>query len=115
MSTWSVDLSHSDLAQPQLPNLILGTVENYDFYEFRRFLISLRKTSFRGHVCLFTGPGISPRTISEIGRHDVETVPYGSTFPFVADPHPDTPRSLPQPIHVYNYRHFLYYDYLLKH
>jgi hypothetical protein len=101
--------------QAQQPDLILGTVENYDFYEFRRFLISLRKTSFRGHVCLFVGPGIRRATIGKIQRYGVELIPYRRAFPFVADPHPDSPGWLPQPIHIYNYRHFLYYDYLLKH
>ncbi|MEO8453667.1 MAG: hypothetical protein ABI454_00770 [Sphingomicrobium sp.] len=90
-------------------------MENYDFYEFRRFLISLRRTRFRGHVCLFVGPGISRRTIAKIRKHDVEVVPYGGAFPFVGDPHSDAPKSLPEPIYVFNYRHFLYYDYLLKH
>jgi hypothetical protein len=113
--TWGVDLSTSDLARLELPNLILGTVANYDFYEFRRFLISLRQTSFRGHICLFVGPGISRGTVRKIRQFDVEVVPYGGAFPFVGDPHADAPKSLPEPIHIYNYRHFLYYDYLLKH
>jgi hypothetical protein len=113
--TRSVDLSPSDPEAAAPQDLILGTVENYDFYEFRRFLISLRRTNFRGHVCLFVGPGISRRTIARIRGHDVEVVPYRSKFPFVADPHPDAPKSLPEPIYVFNYRHFLYCDYLLKH
>jgi hypothetical protein len=112
--TRSVDLSPSDLEAAEPQDLILGTVENYDFYEFRRFLISLRRTNFRGHVCLFVGPGISRRTIARIRDYDVEVVPYRSKFPFVADPHPDAPKSLPEPIYVFNYRHFLYCDYLLK-
>jgi hypothetical protein len=113
--TWSVDLSRSvsESAEPQ--DLILGTVEHYDFYEFRRFLISLRQTSFRGHVCLFAGPGISRATIRKIRRYDVEVVPYRRAFPFIMDPHPDAPESLPQPIYVFNYRHYFYFDYLLKH
>jgi hypothetical protein len=111
----SVDLSLSDPDCANALDLILGTAENYDFYEFRRFLISLRRTNFRGHLCLFVGPGISRRTIARIRHYDVEVVPYGSKFPFVADPHPDAPKSLPEPIYVFNYRHFLYCDYLLKH
>jgi len=113
--TWSVDLSASEPNRHGLQDLILGTVEHYDWYEFRLFLISLRRTSFRGHICLFVGPGISRGTIRKIRRYDVEVVPYGVAFPFVTDPHEDAPKSLPKPIYIFNYRHFLYYDYLLKH
>jgi len=112
--TWSVDLSRSDPDRAGAQDLILGTVENYDFYEIRRFLISLRQTSFGGHVCLFVGPGISRATMHRIRQFSVEIVPYGGAFPFVVDPHPEAPKRLPEPIHIYNYRHFLYYDYLLK-
>jgi hypothetical protein len=113
--TWGVDLSTSEPERNGPQDLILGTVEHYDFYEFRRFLISLRQTNFRGHICLFVGPGISRGTVRKIQQYDVEVVPYSGAFPFVADPHADAPKSLPEPIHIYNYRHFLYYDYLLKH
>ena len=113
--TWGVDLSTSAVEPNGPEDLILGTVEHYDFYEFRQFLISLRQTSFRGHICLFVGPGISCGTVRKIRQYDVEVVPYSGGFPFVADPHADAPKSLPEPIHIYNYRHFLYYDYLLKH
>lgn len=113
--TWSLDLtgSHSEVAEPR--DLILGTVENYDFYEFRRFLMTLRQTRFRGHACLFVGPGISRRTVAKIRKYGVEVVRYRGAFPFVANPHPDAPHALPEPIYVFNYRHFLYYNYLLKH
>jgi hypothetical protein len=50
-----------------------------------------------------------------IRQYDVEVVPYRAAFPFVTDPHRDAPSSLPEPIHVFNYRHYLSYDYLLKH
>jgi hypothetical protein len=96
-------------------DLILGIVDNYDFYEVSRFLITLRQTSFDGHVCLFAGPNISVRTARRIREHDVEVIQYGPRFPFIESPHPDGPSSLPEPIHIYNYRHFLYYDFLLKH
>jgi hypothetical protein len=95
-------------------DLVLGTVENYDFYEFDRFLLTLRQTNFAGHVCLFVGPGINSRTVRKIKRHGVEVIRYGRRFPFIADPHPDAPKSMPDPIHLFNYRHFFYYDYLLR-
>jgi hypothetical protein len=113
--TWGADLSRSQPRRNEPQDLILGIVEHYDFHEIRPFLISLRKTGFNGHVCLFAGPGISRGTIRKIRQFDVELVPYGGAFPFVADPHADTPKSLPEPIYIFNYRHFLYYDYLLRH
>jgi hypothetical protein len=113
--TWGVDLSAPAPARNGPQDLILGTVEHYDFYEFRQFLISLRQTNFRGHICLFVGPGISRGTVRKIRQHGVEMVPYSGAFPFVADPHADAPKWLADPIHIFNYRHFLYYDYLLKH
>src|SRR5438270_12435047 len=106
-------MSHPEHSGPK--DLILGTVEHYHFYQFRRFLISLRQTSFRGHICLFAGPGISRRTVAKIRQYDVEVVPYRGAFPFVVHPHADAPNWLPEPIHIFNYRHYLYYDYLLKH
>ena len=97
------------------PNLILGIVDNYHFYEISHFLMTLRQAGFAGHACLFAGPGISRRTRARIERFGVELIPYREQFPFIASPHPDNLTALPSPIHIYNYRHFLYYDYLLKH
>lgn len=97
-----------------MTDLILGTVENYDFYQIEPFLVTLRQSGFAGHLCLFAGPGISRRTIDRIRRGGAEVIAYGPDFPFVGDPHPDSPKSLPNPIYIFNYRHFLYYDYLLK-
>lgn len=42
-------------------------------------------------------------------------IEYRRRFPFIPDPHPDCPKALPEPIYIFNYRHFLYRDYLLKH
>ena len=102
-------------ASPRAPDLILGTINGYSFYQVSAFLLTLRQTSFSGHVCLFIGPKISARTAEKLRRLQVEVVPYRETFPFIASPHPDNVPDLPRPIHLYNYRHYLYYDYLLKH
>jgi hypothetical protein len=104
----------SDTAEPG-QDLILGTVEHYDFHVLSPFLITLQQTDFEGHVCLFAGPGISRSTIRKIRSHGVEVIRYGARFPFVQDPHPESPKVLPEPIYVFNYRHFLYLDYLLRH
>jgi len=108
-------MSGARQSKPKRPNLILGTIENYAFYEIEPFLATLRETGFDGRLCMLCGPNISSRTIRRIRASGAEVIPYRPKFPFVQDPHPDAPRSLPEPIHIYNYRHFLYYDYLLKH
>jgi hypothetical protein len=96
-------------------DLILGIVEEYHWHQIARFLLTLRRTRFSGHLCLFAGPGISSATQHKLKKNGAEVIPYGRRFPFIADPHPDAPKSLPEPTYIFNYRHFLYYDYLLKH
>jgi hypothetical protein len=97
-----------------LRNLILGTADGYGFGKFAHFIRTLRQTGSNAHVCLFLGPNIAASTARRIGRYGVEVIRFADRFPFVADPHPQSPSRLPEPIHVCNYRYFLYYDYLLK-
>lgn len=96
-------------------NLILGIIDNYRFSDIDPFLLSLKKAMATEHVCLYAGPNINRLTVKKIRARGVEVISYGKQFPFVSTPHPDNVKSLPQPIHIYNFRHFLYYDYLLKH
>ena len=93
----------------------MGIVENYDFYELEPFFATLRQTRFDGRLCIFAGPNITERTMRRMAGYGAEVIPYGSSFPFIAEPHPKSPTFLPEPIYIFNYRHFLYYDYLLKH
>ena len=97
------------------PNLILGIIEGYTFYEISPFLRSLRSSSFEGHLCLYAGPNMADSTVAAVERLGAEVIRYRDAFPFVADPHSANVHWLPSPIHIYNYRHFLYLDYLLKH
>jgi hypothetical protein len=96
-------------------DLILGIIDNYTYSEVSPFILTLRKTGFQGHVCLFAGENISNATAARLRRLGVEVIRYEEKFPFVRDPHPDNFKWLPEPIYIYNYRHFLYLDYLLKH
>lgn len=96
-------------------DLILGIVDNYTIYEISLFLLSLRRTSFEGHLCLFVGPNMGAGTTAWLRRRGAEVIAYTQAFPFVPNPHPNNVRHLPDPIHIYNFRHFLYLDYLLKH
>lgn len=97
-----------------MSNLILGVIDNYKFHQISNFIISLKKAKIKAHVCLFVGPNVSAGTISKIKKFNIEIILYNKDFPYINNPHPNNFKSLPQPIHIYNYRHFLYYDYLLK-
>ena len=103
------------MTEGQGKDLILGIVEGYHFHQIRCFLATLRQTDFSGHLCLFAGPGISRATIVKMRGYGAEVIEYGRRFPFISDPHPDAPNWLPARIYIFNYRHFLYLDYLLKH
>jgi hypothetical protein len=98
-----------------MTNLILGIIDNYTYHDISIFLLSLKAVNYDGHVCLFAGPNIEPRTIRRINELGIEVISYKKDFPFIADPHPDNFGDLPKPIHIYNFRHYLYYDYLLRH
>lgn len=95
-------------------DLILGAIDGYDFHEIAPFLITLRQSGYRGHLTLFAGPGISSRTKRKMRALEAEVIEFGNRFPFVEAPHQDNVGSLPEPIHICNFRYYLYYDYLLK-
>jgi hypothetical protein len=95
-------------------NLILGLVHDFNYFRIERFFKSLYKTPFNGHVCIFLGPGADAKTEETLTKLGVETIRYTTSFPFITAPHPDNFKSLPDDIAIYNFRHFLYYDYLLK-
>lgn len=95
-------------------NLILGIVDNYKFGQISNFLFSLKNVSSNEHLCLYAGPGMSAATVRKIERLGTEVIRYKKDFPFIPTPHPENFKSLPHRIHIYNFRHFLYFDYLLK-
>ncbi|MBV9528163.1 hypothetical protein [Sphingomonas sp.] len=107
-----MDRTATDRSSPR--DLILGIVNNYGFYQVSRFILTLRQSGFQGRLCLFAGPATSRATVRRMRAHGVEVIRYRESFPFIESPHPDSRRSLPKRIHIYNYRHFLYHDYLLK-
>ncbi|RZK23422.1 MAG: hypothetical protein EOO56_05105 [Hymenobacter sp.] len=96
------------------PNLVLTISNNYNFFHLSRFFISLFKTSFSGRAVLFAGPNTGKNSIRALRKIGVEVIRYKQAFPYVDAPHPDNFAKLPDPIHLYNFRHYLYYDYLLK-
>jgi hypothetical protein len=106
----SRSLSH----RPSSPNLILGTADGYAFRQVALFIRTLKQTRTTAHVCLFLGPNIREATANKIESFGIEVIRYSDRFPFLEAPHPQNLKSFREPVHVCNYRYFLYYDYLLK-
>lgn len=96
-------------------NLILTLSDGYYYYDVSRFVESLKKVGFTGHLCVFVGPLTKQITIRQLQAEGVETVLYQNTFPFIDRPHAANFQVLPHPIHIWNFRHFMYYNYLLEH
>jgi rubrerythrin len=96
-------------------NLILGILDNYTFHQVKKFVYSLKRIGFNGDIYLFIGPSTTPGTIRKLKRNGIKleffeglsSVPEGNiaikTFP------------LRSPINYYNYRHYLYYDFMIRH
>lgn len=95
-------------------NLVLGIIDNYKFGQIKIFLLSLKEVAGNEHVCLFVGPKITSSVVKKIEGLGAETIRYKNDFPFISTPHAENFKTLPHRIHIYNFRHFLYYDYLLK-
>ena len=91
------------------PDLVLGVIDKLPLHEINRFLTTLRQSGFGGHVCLFAGPRMGRLTLAAIRGRGVELIRYGKLFHSVGG------ERVPEPIHLYNLRHFLYRDYLEKH
>jgi hypothetical protein len=96
-------------------NLILTISDNYNFFHLSRFFLSLFKTSFKGKAVLYAGPNTGTSSIKKLRSIGVEVIQYKAAFPYIDTPHLANFKQLPEPIHIYNFRHFLYLDYILKH
>jgi hypothetical protein len=95
-------------------NLILGILDNYTFPQVKKFVSSLRRTRFNGETCLFIGPDTPYRTIKRLKENGIH-LEYFNGLNFLPEGNLTLNRfKLRQPINYFNYRHYLYYDYLLK-
>lgn len=94
------------------PNLILGTINNYNFYQVSRFVYSLRKTDFDGHVCLYVGESVQDSTVRALRRAAIEVVRFNSDPGEVESFAAKINFPLPNPVIVNNFRYLFYYDYL---
>lgn len=96
-------------------NLIMGTVRGYNFYHIYRFLRSLKNVSYSGDLVLFVDKSVKDLTLKKIKECGVEVVLYKSKFPYLDDLGVKLPKSFEtEEMHLYNFRHVFYYDYLSK-
>lgn len=95
-------------------NLILGIIDNYSFIQLRKFVLSIRQTGFSGDLCLFCGSKITPRTIRLLKEQGVQLHFFNNVSALPAGNLAVQKFELRSPINYFNYRHYLYYDFLLK-
>jgi len=96
-----------------LHNLILGIIDNYKYADIAPFIDSLAKINFVGKVCFFAGPNLNEDVIPNLLKKNIDVIRYHNKFPYIDNPHQNNFQSLPQPIHIYNFRHYIYYNYIL--
>jgi len=95
-------------------NLILGVIDNYGFDQLKKFVYSIRRTEFKGDIVFFTGPSISPLTVRLLKKYDIRLVYFPGVTQLPPDNIAEKRFKLPQPVNYFNYRHYLYYDYLQR-
>jgi hypothetical protein len=95
-------------------NLILGILDNYTFQQVKKFVFSINRTSFKGDTCLFIGPKTSPFTIKMLKKHGIHLEYFAGLEELPAGNVTVGEFKFRQPINYFNYRHYVYYDYLLK-
>ena len=96
-------------------NLILGVIDNYGFDQLKKFVYSIDRSSFDGDVVFFTGPSISPLTIRLLRKYGIRLEFFPGVTKLPVDNIAGKKFKLPQPVNYFNYRHFLYYDFLQRH
>jgi hypothetical protein len=95
-------------------NLILGILDNYSFHQIKFFFISLKQSGFTGDICMFTGANLTPRTIRLMKKYGAKTIPFSGLSSLPADNLAGQQFNFPQPINYFNFRHYLYYDFLQR-
>jgi hypothetical protein len=89
-------------------DLILTISKNYTYHELHVFLESLRRVGYRGETAVFVEEHTGRNTVRAIKRSGALPILYSERN----IPYHLFGRVIDRPIHLYNYRHFLYYQYL---
>lgn len=93
-------------------NLILGVIDNYGFEQLKKFVYSIRATSFQGDVILFAGQSLSPLTIRMLRKYGIQMRFFNGVAVLPEGNLAAQRFAFRQPINYFNFRHYLYYDFL---
>ncbi|MHA1381096.1 MAG: hypothetical protein ACTSRG_22235 [Candidatus Helarchaeota archaeon] len=70
--------------KPNKKNLILGLVKGYDYNIIKPFILSLKKTGFKGDVCFFISE-LDKHTIDSLRKHRIHLIPFKDEYPFLSN------------------------------
>jgi hypothetical protein len=93
---------------------VLGILDNYTFHQVKKFFVSLKQTGFKGDICMFVGSNTTPRTIRILRRYGVKVILFSDTGSLPPGNLAAMKYHFPQPVNYFNFRHYLYYDFLQK-
>ncbi|MBI5857852.1 MAG: hypothetical protein HZB42_09380 [Sphingobacteriales bacterium] len=96
-------------------NLVLGILDNYSFHQLKKFFLSINTTGFPGDIYMLVGSNTTPRTIRLLKKHAVNTILFRDLTSLPAENLAAAAFRFPQPINYFNFRHYLYYDFLKRH
>ena len=96
-------------------NLILGLLNNYTYIDVNHFVLSLSKTGYTGDLVLFVGNNTGQLSIRSFKNNHVTIEHFDSLSSLPKDCKAADSFKFRQPINYFNYRHYLYYDFLTKH
>lgn len=96
-------------------NVILGILNNYTFHQVKKFFVSLQQCGYKGDTVMFVGSNTTAATIRKLKRYGVIV----KLFPDTTSLNPGNISverfRFPQPINYFNFRHYLYFDFLQRH
>lgn len=95
-------------------NAVLGILDNYSFHQVKKFFVSLRQTGFKGDTCMFVGSNTTPGTIRALRRNGIKVILFTDTTGLPPGNLAAQKYHFPQPVNYFNFRHYLYYDFLQK-
>jgi len=94
--------------------LILGILDNYSFHQIKKFVYSLNQSSFTGDIVFFIGPKTSKKTAQKLIDAGIQLNFFPGLDSLPEDNIAAKKYQFPQPINYFNYRHYLYYDFLVR-
>jgi hypothetical protein len=96
-------------------NLILGLLNNYTFYDVNKFVKSLKKVNFQGDMVLFVGDNTGLQTIRYLKKNKITVIRFKTWNELPEGNVTEKFFRFRQPINYFNYRHYLYFDFLKKY